>query len=147
MDEEVKLSKYSSGVNIIIRLDYLWKDTHTHSRLGQFEKWNNDLDRIWLELARDLLDKEFEDTYDKIIKTKVIKEGYKTRFQEFDKKLGEIGKFEDFAGSTFETPNKNIIEKRNKHYQLLMDKQLFLARLENYLGKGTTFDDEDEGDF
>jgi len=39
------------------------------------------------------------------------------------------------------------VENREEQYQILMDKQLFLARLENELGKGTTFGEGDEDDF
>lgn len=51
-DEQPKISKYNSGIAIIMRLDVLWKDTHVHSRSGQYYKWNLDLDRIWCELSR-----------------------------------------------------------------------------------------------
>ena len=57
---EQKIPKHSSGVNILIRIDGLWRDTHSHSRTGLFSSWNSDLDRIWLELARDIKTKDFE---------------------------------------------------------------------------------------
>lgn len=131
--EDTKISKYSSGVNIIIRLDGLWKDANNHSRLGLFQKWNNDLDRIWCELARDLKDDEYN--------------SYKNTFDTFDKKIADIGKFEDNAGDSFEPLKEDQIGKRNRHYKTLMEKDLFLRRLENHLGKGTTFEDESDDDF
>ena len=58
-DREQKISKFSSGVNILIRLDRLWMDCHNHSRAGFYYRWNTDLDRIWVELARDIDEKEY----------------------------------------------------------------------------------------
>ena len=57
-ENEHQTSKYSTGVNINIRIDQLWKDTHAHSRSGNYNAWNVDLDCIWSELARDLKDKK-----------------------------------------------------------------------------------------
>jgi len=131
--EEKKISKYSSGINIIMRLDILWKDAHNHSRNGLFAKWNADLDRIWCELARDLDDDEFKEK--------------KKEFDKFDEDLKKLKGFEDNALSGFEKLSKEQIEKRDKQYRILMDKELFLRRLENYVGKGTTWDEESEYDF
>jgi len=130
--EQQQVSKYSSGVNILLRLDELWKDTHRHSRNGYFNKWNSDLDRIWLELARDISEKDYE--------TK------EERFNKFDTRLSEVGKIKDLEPEGFRKVTEAEIEKRNKHYKILMEKQLFLARLENELGKGTTWDDDDDDD-
>jgi len=132
-----------------MRLDNLWKDTHKHSREGRFQKWNDDLDRIWLELARDLKPNEYYDLDEEgniIINSEkeVEKEGYKTKFEAFDKQLEELMPFQDSGNYGFQKPNKNMITKRNKQYKILMEKQLFLARLENELGKGTTYEDEDD---
>lgn len=132
MEEEnqVKLSKYNSGIAQIYRLDNLWKDVNNHSRSGHFIKWNNDLDRVWCELARDLKEDEY------------IKK--KKELDDIDNKLANSGKFNDNANESFEEPKANDITKRNLQYKLLMEKELFLRRLENLLGKGTAFDDEDD---
>lgn len=131
-EEKQKISKYSSGINIILRLDSLWKDTHLHARIGQFEKWDTDLDRIWLELARDLEEKKYEK---KKIKIKV-----------FDDKIKELGGYYDKEPDSFEDIKKDVITKRAEVYKNLNDKQVFLARLENTLGKGTTEEDDDDDD-
>jgi len=130
---EAKVSKYNSGIAIILRLDSLWKDTHLHSRAGLFGKWNSDLDRIWCELSRDLSDKEYK-TYEK-------------DFGLFDKEIEDLGNFNDNIGNTFNKIPKEDIQKRNKQYKVLMRKELFLRRLENHLGKGTAWDEGDEDDF
>ena len=140
--EEIKTSKFSSGISILVRIDLLWKDTHRHSRAGMFAKWNSDLDRIWLELARDLQSKEKKDEEKKDEFT--LK---KEIFDQFDKELEKIGSFDDHSGDSFEPLIPEQISKRNKQYKLLMEKQLFLARLENELGKGTSWDEStDEWD-
>lgn len=132
-NEEVKVSKYNSGMAIIMRLDSLWKDTHRHSREGNFEKWNCDLDRIWCELARDLNEGEYS--------------GKKEEFEEFDNKLKEFGKFIDNITDAFKSPTKEQITNREKQYHVLMEKELFLRRLENALGKGTAWDAGNEDDW
>ena len=127
-----KISKFSSGLNIVMRLDELWKDTHKHSRAGLYNKWNLDLDRIWLELARDLKDK-FETE--------------ETKFKAFDTKLEALGNISDKEPAGFKELTEIQIKNRDKYYKLMMEKQIFLARLENQLGKGTTFEEGDDDDF
>jgi len=135
MESEDKIkSKYSSGINIILRLDQLWKDTHLHSRKDLFYDWNNDLDCIWRELARDLMS---ETAYKE----------WKSKIDDINGKLKKLGRFEDNAPAGFEEPSQKMLEKREKQYELLNEKQLLLARLENFLGKGTTEEEEDDYDF
>ncbi len=148
MEDERKVSKFSSGINILQRVDQLWKNCHEYKRGGLYYKWNEELDSVWLELARDLEAKEYYDLNDKkeIVKKgeKVKEEGYKSQFDEFEKKLKEYLPFVDMGGVGFEQPSKEQIQHRGKQYEILMEKQLFLARLENELGKGTSWDDEDD---
>ena|SRR3989304_6224050 len=130
---EPQLSKYNAGVAIQIRLDGLWKEVNSHSRAGLFSKWNADLDRIWSELARDIKENDYK--------------AKKEEFDKFDEELAKIGKFEDNAADQFEKPTKDQIDNRSKQYKRLMEKDLFLKRLENYLGKGTAWDDKEDDDF
>ena len=132
-EPEIQISKHSSGVSIIIRINGLWIDANLHSCNGQYSKWNTKLDVIWRELARDIL----EDDYN----TK------KTAFDEFDKQLVKEGPFNDAGSDTFEDITAYQSKIRSKHYRILNDKELFLKRLENKLGKGTTFHDGEEDDF
>ncbi len=80
MEEERRTSKHNSSVSIIIRLDFLWKDANRHAREGKFSDWNNDLDTIWRELARDLQDDEYKDKRFKKEGKPYVKRGYKYRF-------------------------------------------------------------------
>ena len=132
-DQEAQISKHSSGVSILIRIDGLWKDANYHSCSGQYSKWNTKLDVIWRELARDLNDTDY--------KTKKIE------FDAFDKKLTKTGQFKDSGGDTFDGLKQDEIKKRSEQYKILNDKELFLKRLENKLGKGTTWDDGEDDDF
>jgi len=137
-DNEIKLSKYSSGVNINLRIDQLWKDSHLHSRNGNYNKWNLDLDCIWSELARDLKEegnkKEKIDTYENI----------KEDFDSFDEQIINTGRIKDNEPLGFKKITITDMSQRDKHYKILREKQIFLARLENKLGKGTSYKDMDE---
>jgi hypothetical protein len=135
---EQQLSKYSSGVNINLRLDQLWKDSHLHSRSGKFYLWNLDLDCVWSELARDLKEKDTD-------QEKQFKEIEK-KFKTFDESLKKTGNIKDKKPEGFEEPTKTETDNRNKQYEILRSKQIFLARLENKLGKGTTYEDDDDDD-
>lgn len=130
-EEKIVESKFSSGLNIVRRLDSLWKKCQELKRNGRYSDWNDELDSIWLELARDLFEKK--DLIEEGDEFKKIKE----LFDEFEEKLQEQLPFIDSA-TGFQQPSKDAIKKRNEQYKILMNKQLFLARLENYVGKGTT---------
>lgn len=136
-EDEDKVQRYSSGLNIVIRLDSLWKDTHLHSRAGQYAKWNADLDRIWLELARDLNEGKNSEGESEF-------SSREKEFNSYDDALGKLMPFDDSGEKGFTAPTAEMLSRRNKQYKVLMSKQLFLARLENELGKGTTYEDEDD---
>lgn len=140
MEEIKKVSKFSSGLNIITRLDSLWKKCQELKRNGRYSDWNDELDTVWLELARDLSPNDYTDKKDE--KGNIVK-GYKSQFEDFEILLKEKLPFHD-SSSGFKQPDKEMIKKRNDQYKILMDKQLFLARLENELDKGTTYEDEDD---
>ena len=127
---EDKKSKYNTAVAQLFRLDGLWRKTHIYTISGKYYLWNTTLDRLWLELARDLDEKKF----------KTAKESY----DNLDK---EIGKIKDDLDDDFKEPTKEEIEIRNNQYKKIMEKELFLRRLENQVGKGTAWDDSSEDDF
>jgi hypothetical protein len=131
--EQNHKSKYNSGVAKEIRRNELWKETNSHSRLGQFTKWNEDLDCIWSELCADIKPEDFEEK--------------KKDFEEFEGKIMKIGKIEDTTKQGFKDFDKDFYNKRNEHYKILRNKEIFLRRLENSLGKGTAYEDDDEDSF
>ena len=142
-EEEQQVSKYNSGINIIMRLDELWKDTHKYSRMGMFDRWNSTLDRVWVELARDINETDYQDK--KEGGETIL--GKKSNYDNFDVRLKAIGDFQDKKENEFEKPDKDKNTKRAKQYKVLIEKELFLRRLENKLGKGTAWDDMDEDGF
>ena len=122
-EDTPKVSKYNSAVNQLMRLDELWKDAHRHSRSGKYHLWNADLDCIWSELSRDLEkgcdeDKEYNDFTIKIANAGSV----------------DSGKIWGFKSSP----------TNPKHYAILREKEIWLGRLQNKLGKGTSWSDEDE---
>ena len=143
-----KVSKYNSGVNIQIRLDKLWSDSHNHCRSGLFKRWNSDLDCIWLELAGDIKYKDnLKDDSKKETKKDIEYNKYKSEFDKFDESLLKFGQFEDNLIDGFQQVSSSQLKNRSQQYKRLIEKALFLKRLEKYLGKGTKWDDEDEDDF
>jgi len=119
--DEARTSKYNSAFTQIYRLDTLWKDCNNFSRTGKLKNWNWTLDRIWMELAGDL-----------------PKEDPKlNEFEVIDKKIKSI-------------VNKTLLKQisissfQPELYKSLMEKELFLRRLQNSLGKGTAFEDNDD---
>jgi hypothetical protein len=132
-DDTPRTSKYNSGIAQIYRLDALWKDSNKHSRAGQYNKWNLDLDNLWRELAKDIDEKKYGDK-------KKIFDGFETR-------LATQGTFNDNGKKGWEDMKDEDTKKRNQQYEILNEKELFLRRLENEVGKGTAWDNGDEDDF
>ena len=150
--EEKKISKFSSGINILQRIDFLWKNCANFKRAGRYSAWNEELDSVWLELARDLSPEEYYDLDNakKIIydnqkdKKQTETRGYKTQYDNFEVEMEKLMPFQDSGVQGFKKPSETDIKRRNKQYKLLMEKQLFLARLENKVGKGTSWEEEEE---
>ena len=95
---------------------------------------------IWLELARDLSEDDYKDKKEKD-GTKI--KGYKSQFKEFEEQLRKVLPFNDSLRS-FKKPDPSIFKRRNKQYEILMEKQEFLTRLENEVGKGTSWGEKED---
>jgi len=134
--ENATTSKINSGMLIVLRLNDLWKDAHRHARDGRYSKWNDDLDRVWCELASDskpLTDKEkkagalsADEEYDKLTLT-------------FAEECGDIEKPTGFQKHSKDAKSKFAAQKR-----ALIKKEIFLRRLQNIQGKGTAYHDSSE---
>jgi hypothetical protein len=120
--ESEKTSKYNSGWAQIERIDLIWRDAHKYRCSGIYKKWNEIIDGVWIELAGDL-------TEDNEATNKI---------KEFDKELNEL--FKTFKDGT-------VSINKEKVYRKLMEKEIFIRRLQNTLGKGTALKDVDEDDF
>jgi len=141
-DEEIgandaqKISKINSAGLINLRLHNLWVDVNNHSRKGMFSLWNGDLDRLWCEMAADVIpttkgDKEDDETL-RIFDT--IKEKIK--------KLSPITNWKSSDG--FKHLDDTQKSTKQIQYEMLMEKEIFLRRLQNKQGKGTAYIEEDD---
>lgn len=127
--DSIKTSKINSAMLINLRLNSLWKDVHTHARRGEYSLWNDDLDRIWCELAGDVKEEDKNET----------------DFNELNKKLSEAGGlFKSSDRKGFQKYTKEDYSKMSKQKILLMEKEIFLRRLQNKQGKGTAYDVGDD---
>lgn len=125
------ISKLNSGGLINIRLDYLWRETHKHSRAGKYSDWNADLDCVWRELGGD---------------TKEDSEDAK-EFERIEIQLAQVG-VNNWTGHSGFQDNKQVHGmKMTSQYRLLTKKELFLRRLQNKQGKGTAYSDGSEDDW
>lgn len=135
-----KISLYNSGVAQIRRLDELWVKIHKYAEAGELIKWNWGLDRIWCELVGDIAEDKDDDNELEKEKEKTKEQSPTEIFNSFKLTIGSL--------------NKKIAERiislsdyQKDFYDILMDKEAFLRRLQNKQGKGTKLVDADEDDF
>ena len=115
---EQKKAIFNSTLAILIRVDTQWKEAHRHCKTGAYEKWNIDLDRIFVEFYADCDEEQIKN------------------FEEFNKKIAAIGFSRD----------KEFQKLLNKHklYPLLMEKEFFLKKVEQKQGKGVEYQESIE---
>ena len=119
-------SKYNSALAQLYRLDNLWKDCHRHSRMNMFVKWNLDLDAIWRELSDWTKETDPECA----------------EFKRLNLELQNAGLFEPLTSQGFKGIDlKKLSERSSKIYNLLMEKEIFLRRLQNKQGRAGTAED------
>lgn len=51
--DDLKISKYNSAVSELTRIDFLFQSGNNWKAIGRYDKWNEKLDTIWMELAAD----------------------------------------------------------------------------------------------
>lgn len=129
-------SKINSGMLIVLRLNDLWKDAHRHSRAGKYSKWNDDLDRVWCELAGDI----------KPLTKKEKKDGKQTSEEEyaeltlnFAKECDGVKKLNGFDKHPKDARSKFAAQKL-----ALIKKEIFMRKMQNIQGKGTAYHDSSE---
>jgi len=128
-----KISLYNSGMAQIRRLDELWVKIHKFAQDGDLTKWNWGLDRIWCELVGDIQENRKDDSDDE------KKNNPTERFIFLNSMIGEV------KNKLF----KRLISIQDSQiglYNLLMEKEAFLRRLQNRQGKGTKLVNADEDD-
>ena len=127
IDDE-KMSKINSAGIINITLENLWRDCYTAMSRGDLTLRNTKLDAVWAILGGEV---ERDSDEDKAI-------------NELDLKIYNEGELKSKVGKGFNVkanPNNAI------QYQLLKNKSLYLRRLQNSQGKGTSYINNDDYDF
>jgi hypothetical protein len=127
-DEENKTSKINSAGLINSTLEKLWIECYTAMANGNYSLWNIKLDSIWSILGGDCKKGSDEDNSINKINLEIYNAG---------NLKGKMG----IGFGKKENPNNAL------HYQLLLQKNLFLRRLQNSQGKGTAYDTGDKDDF
>lgn len=128
VESALKVSKYNSAVAQLQRLDQLWNKAHTASSSGNYIVWNLTLDKIWSELAGDL---DQNPTKEK-------------EFYTFTENLGKTGSISKPEIKGFKIEEN---KERAKQYLILLTKEIWLRRLQNTLGKGSSYDDGSQDDW
>ena len=128
-EPEGKISDYNSALFINQRLHELWKDANRHKRVGAYAQWNGDLDALWCELAGDVEEGSDEEK----------------KFLKFGLLLKSCNPLQNWnASSSFDSSTNNLLTKKTQQYKVLMDKEIFLRRLQNKQGKGTKYRDSSD---
>jgi hypothetical protein len=134
-----KTSFANSAYAQIYRFDDIKKRAQRFALQSNNFLWNIELDNMWRELAADLPQKFGED---------------KDKFKETYRKLNELNKLilstypliNGSAGNGFNKLSKERNIQIALQYQYLNKKEIFLGELQNELGKGTKWADEDSDD-
>lgn len=127
-----QISKINSAALVNITLTNLWNDNFRHFRLGKFLSANSDLDCIWTILGgeKNIKGTSTEKEYNKI-----------------EKRLSETGNVVDSIQTKgFNTISKDQLTRFSKQKDIILEKALFLRRLQNTQGKGTAYYDGSEED-
>jgi hypothetical protein len=126
-----KTSKYNSAFDQLRRIGVLWQTISIDVRNGNYLHWNINLDRLWMELVGDLDENSDEEK----------------KIKEINKKILAISPLVQTTGKTFNKISEAHIARVSKQYLILVEKEIFLRRLQNKQGKGTAWKDESEDDF
>jgi len=131
-----KQSFANSAYAQIYRFDEVKRRAQRHAANCNNFLWNIELDNLWKELAADLKQKYGADSTE-------IKNIY-TKMYDINKKiLSTSPLITGSSGSGFNKTSDKRQEQINKQYDYLNDKEIFIGELQNDIGKGTKWADED----
>jgi len=123
-------SKFNSSLLILQRLDRLFQDSHRHSRSGEYIRWNEDLDRIWVELCDDSGEED------------------EKKLKEINKKITTSGLYGLVKPRTDDNKEKlKYLLRLTKIRELMMEKEVFLRKLQKKQGKGIGYEDPEEDEW
>jgi hypothetical protein len=140
MDEvnnESRESRYNSALQQLYRLDGLWNKAHKLALEGNLREYKFVLDRIWIELSPDADSQEIKkrDKFNKILNQILVIEA------EESKKDESKDTSEPVIRKGIEAKKRKI---RNVLYKWAQKYEIFLRRLLNRQGKGTSYRDLSE---
>lgn len=116
------LSDFNEAKFQIYRLHIMWLECNNHSKNGKLTQWKWVLDIIWRELAPDAYRKE---------KSYEEKDKYSIRINKLNEDITKAEKIRD----------------NTSFYQSLQNKEIFLRKLQDDVGKGSKRSAIDEDDF
>lgn len=135
-DTTNKTSFANSAYAQIYRFDEIKKRAQRFALQSNHHLWNIELDNMWRELAADLPQKFGKDE-------ESLKKIY-LKFKEINLKiLSTYPLISGSAGNGFNVLTEERNKKISLQYRYLNDKEIFLGELQNELGKGTKWADED----
>ena len=129
-DEESKISRINSAGLINITIENSWRESYKAMIKGDLVSWNRILDTLWVILGGDCKEKDIVDK----------------EISDIDKDIYSTGSL-NHKKSGFETSSDKENENIAHQYILLKKKALFLRRLQNIQGKGTSYQNDDYDDF
>lgn len=128
-----KLSKINSAGLVNSALHNLWLDFFRHYRQGKYLSANSDLDCVWTILGGEEGMEESDN---------------EKKYRTAEKNLSETGTLQDsltIKGFSSKPDDKQIT-KMTKQKQRLLEKALFLRKLQNVQGMGKAYYDPDDHD-
>lgn len=126
-EEDSKLSKFNSAGLINVHLENLFQSAYINFRKNRLWSFNQDLTSIWMILGGD--EQEGSD--------------WVKRYNDIEFRLGATGCLY-FQKKGFNEPNEKFIKNQSYQKQLLIDKAIFLRRLQNKQGKGTAYKENED---
>ena len=126
--QEDQVSKINAAGLINITLENLFRDCYVAMANYNYKLWMIKLDSIWTILGGD---EKRESDADKYINS-------------LDLKIYKLGDMSIPVNRTF---NKKLSSNSKEQYQLLKLKTIYLRRLQNKQGKGTSYMRDDDYDF
>lgn len=121
-------SAYNEGMLQIQRLHFLWVKANNQSVSGNYKGWLWTLDSVWRELSRDALKKEFG----------------KLEPGEFESIKTKSAWFKDRERIKQGITDSIKVRDLGLTYELMTDYEVFLRTLQDSVGKGGKYRDEDE---
>jgi hypothetical protein len=122
------ITDYNSASLMNMRIDEILKDINKHKRTAEFSKWNADLDAFWCEVGADTIGGGKEDI----------------EMMNLNRELLSVAPIINWSSYSqgFEELSEKQERIKNRQYQLLTNKEMYIRRLMSSQGKLTKKRDE-----